>query len=165
MSNSTPTDITFNYDSDNMVVHGLPTIDCPSPHLVNPTLPYCISQQSHCLKKTVHYLQEQHGAVHFVDALRMFVDNLPHTDQYLQLNINDQFDCFTNLIIQVPPNELMGDISLTMRVCSHSQCSNGPHKPANPARFDTVLVQIDERLYQYDGFHGMCLSHVYNHIN
>ena len=46
---------------------------------------YHISSQPHFPKKSVQYLAQHHGAVGFVDALKVFINTLPHGHQYFEL--------------------------------------------------------------------------------
>ncbi|KAI5984843.1 hypothetical protein EDD15DRAFT_2390291 [Pisolithus albus] len=119
-------------------------------------LTYRISQRPQFLRRTVQYLQQKHGAVHFVHALQDFLCST-QTDgrQSFQPNINDRFSCFSNVVIQLPPHEhCMANRNLSARIRSHPQRDNGPHKPPTPARFDTVLTLFDEELLQRGGFHA-----------
>lgn len=50
-------------------------------------------------KKTLGYLEHQHRAVKFLDAVRTFVNNLPQGHQFFEPNANDHFDIFRNIVI------------------------------------------------------------------
>ena len=52
------------------------------------------------------------------------------------------------------------------RIRSHPQRSNGVRKPPTPARFDTVLVEVDPELRRRGGLHGKTnplLPNVFTH--
>ena len=59
---------------------------------------------------------------------------------------------FSNLVLFMPQLERAahGD----SRIRSHLQHSNGVHKPTTPARFDTVLVEVDPELQRRSGLHS-----------
>ncbi|KAF8439425.1 hypothetical protein L210DRAFT_858080 [Boletus edulis BED1] len=113
---------------------------------------YQISQKPQFLKKTVHYLDQHHGALCFLDALKTFVSTLPRGPQYFEPNIHDHFDLFSNLVLHMPRFEHAAHRDLRIR--SHPECSNRVHKPPTPARFDTVLVEVDPEQQQRRGLHG-----------
>ena len=121
---------------------------------------YHISWQPQFSGKTVEYLERHHGAISFLDALWAFLNTLPYRRKYFVPNANDRFDVFSNLTILVQPSEHMPNKNFA-RIRSHPWCSNGPHKPPTPARFDTVLVPVDSELRQHGGFHGK-LSLIYD---
>ena len=104
-------------------------------------------------KKTLGYLEHQHGAVKFLDAVRTFVNNLPRGHQFFEPNANDRFDIFSNVVISQPRYEHMSN-KHTARIRSHPQRSNGVRKPPTPARFDTVLVRDHGQEHELGGLHG-----------
>ncbi|KAF8119233.1 hypothetical protein EV363DRAFT_1107780, partial [Boletus edulis] len=115
---------------------------------------YRVAKRPHFAKKTIKYLIEQHGAVGFTEALKAFIDTLPHAHQFFEPNIYDRFDCFSNIVITLQPHEHVSNDSFA-RIRCHPQHLNGPRKPPTPARFDTVLVLVDEEEHGHaGGFHG-----------
>lgn len=118
---------------------------------------YRIARRPHFTQKTVQYIAQHHGAVRFIEALQSFLDDLPYGRQYFQPNVNDRFDCFSNIVIALQPIEHAADVN-TARIRCHPQRSCGPRKPPMPARFDTVLVRGDEEAQRRGGLHGMYLS-------
>jgi len=42
----------------------------------------------------------------------------------------------------------------TVRIHSHPEHANGPHKPSTPAQFDTILMCVDEQGHETGGFQG-----------
>ena len=117
---------------------------------------YHILQQPHFPKKTLAYLEQQHALVKFLDAISMFVKNLPQEHQFFELNTNDHFDVFSNVVISQPPYEHMLN-KLSARIHLHPQCSNGVHRAPTLARFDTILVHDDRYLSKHRGLHGRSL--------
>ncbi|KAI6095123.1 hypothetical protein EDD17DRAFT_1772574 [Pisolithus thermaeus] len=120
------------------------------------------SDRPQFLRRTVQYLQQKHGAVHFVHALQDFLCSTQTNGcQSFQPNINDCFSCFSNIVIQLPPHEhCMANQNLSARIRSHPQRDNRPRKPPTPARFDTVLTLFDKELLQCGGFHGLCIAEI-----
>ena len=114
---------------------------------------YRVSQWPHFPKKTLGYLEQQHGAVGFLGAIRAFVNNRPQGRQFFELNANDHFDIFSNIVISQPSHEHMSN-KHTARIRSHPQHSNGVRKPTTPARFDTVLVRDNGDSRAPGGLHG-----------
>ncbi|KAI6020400.1 hypothetical protein BKA83DRAFT_4464679 [Pisolithus microcarpus] len=111
---------------------------------------YRISQRPQFPRRMVQYLQQKHGAVHFIHALQDFLCST-QTDghQSFQPNVNDHFSCFSNVVTQLLPHEhCMVNQNLSARIHSHPQHDNGPCKPPTPARFDTVLTLFDKELLQ-----------------
>ena len=115
----------------------------------------------------MRYLAQHHGAVRFIEALKAFVSTLPHGHQYFEPNVNDWFDCFSNVIIPLQPEEHMLN-NVQARIRCHLQHSNGQCKPLMPARFDTILVGTDDEAQEEGGFYGFFLfiprslsNHVY----
>jgi hypothetical protein len=105
---------------------------------------YWISQQPQFPKKTIPYLEQQHGAVGFLDTLKAFVNTLPRRHHFFEPNANDRIDVFSNLVIFMDPMEHAA--SENSRIRSHPQHSNGIRKPPTLARYDTVLVEVDAEL-------------------
>ncbi|KAI5990447.1 hypothetical protein EDD15DRAFT_2170319 [Pisolithus albus] len=124
-------------------------------------LSYRVSKRPQYSRKTVQYLQQNHGAVHFVHALQNFLGTLTNGQEYFQPNVNDRFDCFSNVVIQLPPHDHMATRNLTARIRSHPQRDNGPRKPPTSERFDTVLALFDEELQQRGGFHGLRVPEIH----
>ena len=117
---------------------------------------YHIAARPHFPTKSLQYLNQHHGAVNFLEALKTFLTSLPFGRQYFQPSINDCFDCFSNVVIPLQSLEHTSKLGVnTARIRYHPQCSNGPRKPQTPARYDTVLVCIDAEAQQHGGFHGM----------
>jgi len=126
-------------------------VHCPPPSH------YQISRQPPFPKKTIQHLEWHHGAVYFLEALRAFINTLPCGCQYLEPNINDHFDVFSNVVLIIPPIEHAADV--ISRIHSHPECSNGVCKPPTLARFDTVLVDVNTELQQQQGrLYGMLAS-------
>ncbi|KAI6027784.1 hypothetical protein BKA83DRAFT_4462512 [Pisolithus microcarpus] len=123
---------------------------------------YHILQQPQFPRRTVQYLQQKHGAVHFIHTLQdFFCSTLTDRHQSFQLNINNHFSCFSNIVIQLPPHEhCMVNRNLSARIHSHPQHDNGPHKSPTPARFDTILTLFDKELQQRGGFHGLHFAEI-----
>ncbi|KAF8131961.1 hypothetical protein EV363DRAFT_1398349 [Boletus edulis] len=119
---------------------------------------YQISQKPQFPKKTVHYLDQHHGALCFLDALKTFVSTLPRGPQYFEPNIHDRFDLFSNLVLRMPRFEHAAHRD--SRIRSHPERSNGVCKPPTPARFDTVLVEVDPEQRQRGGLHGLRVAEV-----
>lgn len=117
-----------------------------------PVAPYRISQQPHFPKKTIQYLEQYHGALGFLDALKAFIASLPRGHQYFEPTMHDHFDIFSNLVLSMPLLEHAAHKDARIR--SHPQRSNGVCKPPTPARFDTVLVEVDPELRRHGGLHG-----------
>lgn len=119
---------------------------------------YRLSRRPQFPRKTIQYLEQHHGAVRFLDALKMFVNTLPRGRQYCEPNVNDRFDIFTNMVLITPLREHMATNAVNSRIRSHPQCSNGVRKPPTLARHDTVLVDVDTELRQQrGGLHGMLI--------
>ena len=68
-------------------------------------------------------------------------------------NVNDRFDCFSNIVIPLQAMEHTENDNYT-RIRCHPRRSNGQRKPSMPPRFDTVLVVTDEEARVHGGFHG-----------
>jgi hypothetical protein len=121
-------------------------------------LQHCqISQQPQFPKRTIQYLEEHHRAACFLDALKAFVNTLPHSKHhFFEPNANDRFDIFSNFILFMPPIEHA--TSKHSRIHSHPQCYNGIHKPPTLTRYDTVLVEVDTALRGCGGLHGRSFS-------
>ena len=130
-------------------MHGAPTLAS----IFSTGRRYHISRCPQFPNKTIQYLQTHHGATCFLDTLRTFLDTLPHAQRYFAPNVNDWFDVFSNLALLLPPTEHAPQKNST-RLRSHPQRLNGPRKPPTPARFDCVLVLVDDELRQHGGFHG-----------
>ena len=113
---------------------------------------YQISQQPKFPKRTIQYLEQHHGAACFLDALKAFVNTLPHRHRFFEPNANDRFDIFSNLVLFMPPMEHA--TSKHSRIRSHPQRYNGIRKPPTLARYDTVLVEVDTALRRRGGLHG-----------
>lgn len=127
----------------------------PVPHLSSR---YRIARRPQFPGKTIHYLEQHHGALCFLEALRAFGDTLPRGCQYFEPNINDRFDIFSNVVLVTKPMEHMGT-NVNSRIRSHPHRSNGVRKPPTLARYDTVLVDVDTELRQQrGGLHGMLIS-------
>ena len=123
---------------------------------------YHISQRPQFPNRTIQYLERHHGAACFSDALQTFLNTLPRARQFFAPNANDRFDIFSNLTILLSSAEHAPHKTST-RIQSHPQHSNGPRKLPTPARFDTVLVLVDDELRRHGGFHGK-LALTYNSI-
>ncbi|KAI6096074.1 hypothetical protein EDD16DRAFT_1698395 [Pisolithus croceorrhizus] len=108
-----------------------PTKNLPS------CLSYHISKWLQFPRKTVQYLQQKHGVDHFVHALQNFLSTLTNGQQYFQPNINDHFNCFSNI---------------------HD---NRPHKPPTLERFDTVLILFDKDSQQHGRFQGLHVAEIH----
>ncbi|KAF8449495.1 hypothetical protein L210DRAFT_3609699 [Boletus edulis BED1] len=134
---------------------------------------YRVAKRPHFAKKTIKYLIEQHGAVGFTEALKAFVNMLPHAHQFFEPNIYDRFDCFSNIVITLRPHEHVSNDSFARIRCHirkptfflgllmHPQHLNGPRKPPTPAQFDTVLVLVDEEEHgRAGGFHGLHVAEI-----
>lgn len=151
-------------DSDH---HPSPDQDLQEPHAAQVHSRYQISRRPPFPKKTVQYLEQHHGAVCFLEALRAFVDTLPRGRQHFAPSINDRFDIFSNVVLITPPVEHAADV--TSRIRSHPERPNGVRKPPTLARYDTVLVDVDTELRQQQGgLHGTLtskLSHVAIYFN
>jgi len=80
----------------------------------------------------------------FLEALRAFINTLPRGHQYLEPNINDHFDVFSNVVLIIPPIEHVEDV--ISRIHSHPERSNGVCKLPILARFDTILVDVNTEL-------------------
>ncbi|KAI6040960.1 hypothetical protein EDC04DRAFT_2879042 [Pisolithus marmoratus] len=106
------------------------------------------SDQPQFPRRTVQYLQQNHGAVRFVHTLQDFLSTSTNRHGYFQLNVNDRFDCFSNISIQVLHHEHMVNRNLFTR-------------PPMPARFDTVLALFNEELQQHGGFHGLHVTEIH----
>jgi len=116
---------------------------------------YRISQQPQFPKKTIPYLEQQHGVVCFLNVLKAFANTLPRRHQFFEPNANDCFNVFSNLVIFTSPIEHAA--SKNSRIRSHPQCSNGIRKPPTLVRYDTVLVEVDTELRGQEGLHGMLI--------
>lgn len=101
------------------------------------TASYRIALKPHLPQKTVQYLEQHHGAVCFLSALKDFLG--PHEHQIFKPTIHDRFDVFTNLVVLLPPNEI-APAKDRSRIRAQPLRSNGIRKPPTLARFDTVLV-------------------------
>lgn len=113
---------------------------------------YWISQQPKFAKKSIQYLEQHHGAVCFLEALKVFANTLPYQPQFFEPNANDCFDVFSNLVLIMPP---MGHaMNKNSRIRVHLQHSNGVRKLPMLARHDTVLVNVDTKLQQQGGLQG-----------
>ncbi|KAI6016622.1 hypothetical protein BKA83DRAFT_4473351 [Pisolithus microcarpus] len=123
-------------------------------------MPYRLSKRPQFPRKTVPYLQQHHGAVHFIPALQDFLSNLTNGQQYFCPNVNDRFDCFSNVMIQLTPHDHMANRNLTARIYSHPQRDNRSRKPPTLARFDTALALFDENPQQCGGFHGFRVAEI-----
>ncbi|KAI5990101.1 hypothetical protein EDD15DRAFT_2170625 [Pisolithus albus] len=124
---------------------------------------YRVSKRPQFLRRTVQYLQENHGAVDFLHALQDFLSTSTLGHQYFQPNLNDRFDCFSNVVIRLPPHDYMANTTsrdYTARIYSHPQRDNGPRTPATPVRFDTALTLFDEESQQRGGFHGLRVAEI-----
>lgn len=111
---------------------------------------YWISQQPEFAKKSTQYLEQHHGAVCFLEALKVFADTLPYQPQFIEPNANDRFNVFSNLVLIMPP---MGHaMNKNSRICVHLQHSNGVRKLPMLSRHDTVLVNIDTKLHIATGW-------------
>jgi len=73
--------------------------------LVPTGTPYRIALKSHLPKKTVQYLEQYHGAVSFLTALKDYLVTLNCEHRFSAPTIHDRFDVFTNLVLLLPPNE------------------------------------------------------------
>ncbi|KAI6101853.1 hypothetical protein F5141DRAFT_1065815 [Pisolithus sp. B1] len=104
-------------------------------------LSYHVSKQPQFPQKMVQYLQQNHGTVNFLHALQDFLSTSTNGHQYFQPNLNDRFNCFSNVVIQLLPHDYMANTrNFTSRIYSHLQHDNGPHTPPMSVRFDTVLT-------------------------
>ncbi|KAN0091040.1 hypothetical protein V8E55_004606 [Tylopilus felleus] len=120
-------------------------------------LQYRTSHRPHFPKKSVQYLAQEHGANNFVEELEGFLAHTGLDHQYVQPNVNDHFDCFSNIVLPLQAIEHLPD-DISARIHCHSQQSNGPHKPPTPARYDTVLIQLNEEAHD---FQGLCAAKVH----
>ncbi|KAI5985597.1 hypothetical protein EDD15DRAFT_2175750, partial [Pisolithus albus] len=78
-------------------------------------------------------------------------------------NLNDHFDCFSNIVIRLLPHDYMANTTsrdYTARIYSHPQHDNGPRTPTMPVRFDTALTLFDEESQQCGGFHGLRMAEI-----
>ncbi|KAI6011644.1 hypothetical protein EDC04DRAFT_2958726 [Pisolithus marmoratus] len=120
-------------------------------------LSYHVSKWPEFPRKTVQYLQQHHGAVDFVPALQDFLSNVMNGQQYFHPNINDRFDCFSNVMIQLPPHDHIANKNLTARIHSHPQHDNGPCKPPMLVRFDTALALFHHKFFN----HGLHVAEIH----
>ena len=117
---------------------------------------YWISHQPQFPKRTIAYLEQHHGAVGFLDVLKVFLNTLPRRHQFFEPNANDRFNVFSNLVIFMNPMEHAA--SKNSRIRSHPHRTNGIRKPPALARYDTVLVEVDAELQKQGGLHGTLIS-------
>jgi hypothetical protein len=107
--------------------------------LVPTPTPYRIALKSHLPKKTVRYLEQYHGAVLFLTALKDCLVTLNREHRFNKPTIHDRFDVFTNLVLLLPPNEHTPSKDHS-RIRAHLLRLNSTRKPPTLARFDTVLT-------------------------
>ena len=115
-----------------------------------PVLQYRMSHRPHFPKKSMQYLAQEHGANNFVEELEGFLAHTGLDHQYVQPNVNDHFDCFSNIVLPLQAIKHLPD-DISARIHCHSQQSNGPRKPPTPARYDTVLIQLNEEAHGFQG--------------
>ena len=72
--------------------------------------------------------------------------------QGFQPMVHDRFNCFSNMWIPLQLLEHLSDNNKTARICSHPEHANGPHKPPKPARYDTILMWVNEQGCWMGGF-------------
>ncbi|KIK17766.1 hypothetical protein PISMIDRAFT_110808, partial [Pisolithus microcarpus 441] len=106
--------------------------------------------------------RQNHRAVNFLHALQDFLSTSTNGHQYFQPNLNNRFDCFSNIVIRLLPHDYMANTrNSTARIYSHPQHDNGPHTPPMSVRFDTVLTLFDEESQQHGGFHGLRMAEIH----
>ncbi|KAF8122220.1 hypothetical protein EV363DRAFT_1183475 [Boletus edulis] len=124
----------------------------------HPSNVYRVSQQPQFPKKPLQQLEQHHGAVCFLEALKVFINTLPHGCQRFEPNVHDRFDVYSNLVLFLPPMEHAANKHARIR--SHPQRYNGVRKPPTLARYDTVLVEVDRDLRPLGGLHGLRVAEV-----
>ena len=121
---------------------------------------YRIACHPHFPSRTAQFLVQHHGAVVFVEALQRFLADQPSPrPQGFQPTLHDHFNCFSNMQIPLQPLEHLSDDNETARICSHPEHANGPHKPPMLARYDTVLMRVDEQGRWMGGPHTSVRPH------
>ncbi|KAI9573154.1 hypothetical protein HD554DRAFT_2202408 [Boletus coccyginus] len=121
---------------------------------------YHIALKPHLPKKTVQYLEQYHGAVSFLPALKDFLGTINGEHQFCALTIHDHFDVFTNLVLLLPPNEHAPSKDHS-RICVHPLHLNGTHKPPTLARFDMVLTTDCVDLSDREILHSLRMAEVW----
>ncbi|KAI9457171.1 hypothetical protein HD554DRAFT_2207236 [Boletus coccyginus] len=108
---------------------------------------YCIVLKPYLFKKTIQYLEQYHGAVSFLSALKDFLGTINCEHQFYVLMIHDCFDVFTNLVLLLLPNQHTPSKDHS-RICAHPL-------------FDTVLVMDSVDSVDQEMLHGLCMAEVH----
>jgi hypothetical protein len=123
-----------------------------------PLLSYHVARRPHFPRRTAQFLVQHHGAVAFVEVLQRFLTNQPSPGpRGFQPTLHDSFDCYSNVQILLQSFEHLSNDE-TARICSHPERANGPRKPPMPARYDTVLMQVDEQGHGMGGLQGKSIT-------
>ncbi|EIW84144.1 hypothetical protein CONPUDRAFT_88466 [Coniophora puteana RWD-64-598 SS2] len=109
----------------------------------------------------VSMIIKDHGAVGFTEALIAFLENNNALRPSFHPNQYDVYDLFNGAVVHLPPEPYLNVSKLDVCIRATPAKWNGSRKREAPARWDTVLVEVDHAQHaKHGGLHGLRVAEV-----